>query len=115
MVRGGQGVPVPRLSFSGLVEDVDMNVYTVKAWTVGKFIPRGVAWEPDNFSGWILAEDCVFEDRDVVFKPFSEAKLPKLMGDLSQFGFWGFRRDGYIVVFNGDKVDCVGSKAGCHG
>lgn len=83
-----------------------VNVYTVKSSTVGKFIPRGVAWEPENFSGWFVLEDCVFEDRDVVFKPFSEALLPKLMGDLSQFGYWGFKRDGYIVVFNGSNVIC---------
>lgn len=103
----GGGVFPPPFLKSAFVEFA-MTAYVVRACTVGKFIPRGVAWEPDNFAGWFLSDDCVFENADVVFKPFSEAKLPGLMGDLSRGGCWGFRRDGYIVVFEGSNVTCHG-------
>lgn len=87
-----------------------MRLYKIPAGTNAEVIQQGKSWEPHNFKKHKTKFDNFFEVSDIVFDTLlsQRVQLPFLQQRLAKFGFWAFKRDGYVLIVHGSRVSLEG-------
>lgn len=78
-------------------------MFEIKAGTKIRVIKKGKEWRAPNFTDTTAAKDNLFDKEEVVIDPVGKLGCHRgdqnvIGGDYARAGYYGFERDGWIVL-----------------